>query len=583
MSSQNFASQNGFGNPGGLASRRGGNNIKPLSFDGLNKGGDKENAVPTPRTSRSHLLDRLRTAPKTATASSFGPQSPGINGPTQQYARNNLAANSQGLGQANVYNNQPKTAFPQYSTQQQQRQQRQPQQNNHMQQQQQQQQYMMGQQMGQQYTVDQVLAPPELVLNDQVDEQMDPNIYAQLVATNMYLAQQQQRLQQQLRDVQAAAQQFQQLNLNQPQLVQHQMALYEQAQQVQAMQQQIGAQAAMTQNRQQQYQQQQPQQQQRIFYDTTTGQYFIDNSAAQAGSHYAEQPMTPGGFSVYQQQHAQQRSGSQTQTPRVQVSPPPENNSYNHGSRSVSPPKRFESPPDTAPLPPPSANAFRRGHKKNPSLAPINAALAATAGDAPKTAQFPMTPMTGGYGPGQARAGEHPIRQPRGPPSMDELKLMPTAKHEGSKNFATRTRRSAVHNLVRAGLERRKGTGSSAGSMSPVSETAEESTTPITDNDSESGRSGSGSLAGEEDRSAPRKVAGVSWGAIGSDRPSSRQMARKTSESEVSTTESETSSSFANAFKNGALRVSKAQEATDGQRKGRLVLTSAEKRKTNMP
>lgn len=579
MSSQNFASHNGFGNTGGLASRRGGNNIKPLSFDGLNKGGDKENAVPTPRTSRSHLLDRLRTAPKSATASSFGPQSPSTTGPTQQYARSNLSANMSGLGQDNVYNNAPKTAFPQYHTQQQQhrQQQRQPQQNNNNIQ------YMMGQPMGQQYTVDQVLAPPELGLDDHVQEQMDPNIYAQLVATNMYLAQQQQRLQQQLRSVQQAAQQFQQLNLNNPQLVQQQMALYEQQQQLQNMQQQLGAQAAMNQNRQQQYQQQQqPQQQQRIFYDTATGQYFLDNSAAQVGSPYAEQPMTPGGFSVYQQQHAARQSGSQTQTPRVQVSPPPENNSYNGGHRSVSPPKRFESPPDTAPLPPPSANAFRRGHKKNPSLAPINSALAANAGDAstgPKTAQFPMTPMTGGYGPGQARAGEHPIRQPRGPPSMDELKLKPTAKHEGSKNFAARTRRSAVHNLVRAGLERRKGTGSSAGSMSPVSETAEESTTPITDNDSESGRSGSGSLAGEEDRSAPRKVAGVSWGAIGSDRPSSRQMARKTSESEVSTADSETSS-FANAFKNGALRASKAQEATDGQRKARLVLTSAEKRKS---
>lgn len=593
MSSQNFASHNGFGNTGGLASRRGGNSIKPLSFDDLNKGGDKENAIPTPRTSRSHLLDRLRTAPKSATASTFGPQSPSIAGPTQQYARSNLSANANGIGQDNVYNNAPKTAFPQYRTQQQHRQQqRQPQQNSNMQ-------YMMGQQMGQQmgqhgqqgqqmgqqYTVDQVLAPPELGLDDQVQEQMDPNMYAQLVATNMYLAQQQQRLQQQLRSVQQAAQQFQQLNLNNPQLVQQQMAIYEQQQQLQNMQQQLGAQAAMNQNRAQQYQQQQQpqqqQQQQRIFYDTTTGQYFVDNSAAQGGSAYAEQPMTPGGFSVYQQQHARQ-SGSQTQTPRVQVSPPPENNSYNNGNRSVSPPKRFDSPPDTAPLPPPSANAFRRGHKKNPSLAPINSALAASAGDAstgPKTAQFPMTPMTGGYGPGQARAGEHPIRQPRGPPSMDELKLKPTAKHEGSKNFAARTRRSAVHNLVRAGLERRKGTGSSAGSMSPVSETAEESTTPITDNDSESGHSGSGSLAGEEDRSVPRKVAGVSWGAIGSDRPSSRQMARKTSESDVSTAESETSS-FANAFKNGALRASKAQEATDGQRKARLVLTSAEKRKS---
>jgi hypothetical protein len=39
-------------------------------------------------------------------------------------------------------------------------------------------------------------------------------------------------------------------------------------------------------------------------------------------------------------------------------------------------------------------------------------------------------------------------------------------------------------------------------------------------------------------------------------------------------------SSFANVFKNGALRGSKSQEAVDSQRKApRLVLTSVEKRK----
>jgi len=562
MTSNNYPSQNGFGNTGGLASRRGGQNIKPLSFDalGTSKADDKENVVPTPRTSRSHLLDRLRTAPKSATASSFGPMSPtGGSVPTQQYARSNLAANVHGLGQDNIYN-APKTAFPQYGQQNQQRQQ-----NNNVQ-------YMMGQQ----YAAEQVLAPPELTVEEQVQEGMDPNLYAQLVATNMYLAQQQQRLQQQLRNVQAAAQQFQHMNLNNSQLAQQQMAIYEQQQQLRNLQQQLGAQAAMT---------RQPQQQQ-FYYNPMTGQYFVDTSAQQGGSPYNEQPMTPGGFSVFQQQHAQQY-GSQVQTPRVQVSPPPENQLQQQTFRSNSPPKRFDSPGETQPLPPPSANAFRRGHKKASSLAPVNAALAASAGAdgvlpsaGPKTAAFPMTP--GGYGPGQSRAGEHPIRQPRGPPSIDELKLKPTAKHEGSKNFATRTRRSAVHNLVRAGLERRKGTGSSAGSMSPVSETAEESTTPITDNDSESGRSGSGSLAGEEDCSVARKVAGGSWGAIGSDRPGSRQRARRhASDSDLSTASSDTSS-FANVFKNGALRASqKAQEANGDQRRApRLVLTSAEKRRT---
>lgn len=570
MSSNNFASHNGMGNPlGGLASRRGGQNLKPLSFDTIKNSDNKENALPTPRTSRSHLLAGLRTAPKTSTATSFGPQSPTTTAPTQQFARRHPgASNVRGAAQDSLYN-APKTAYPQYGAGTQQN--------------------AYQTMMNQHYTVDQVLAPPELGMDEQLQEQMDPNLYAQLVATNMYLAEQQQRLQQQLRSVQAAAQQFQQLSLNSnaginPQVAQQQMAIYEQQQQqiLRNYQQQLGAQAAVAQAQAQVQAQAQAQgQAQQFYYNPATGQYYVDTSAsAQMTSPYAEQPMTPGGFQNFQQQHYQKY---QQQAPRVQVSPPPENS--HNGSDRQSPPKRQEPQVDVTPLPPPSANAFRRGHKKASSLAPLNAALAASgSGDVPlsagpRTSQFPMTP--GGYGPGQARAGEHPIRQPRGPPSMDELKTKPTAKFEGSKNFAARTRRSAVHNLVRAGLERRKGTGSSAGSMSPVSETAEESSTPITDNDSDSGRSGSGSLAGEEECSNSRKLPSSGWGAIGSNRPSSRQMGRKNSDSEISGNESD-NSSFAHVFKNGAPGSAKAaQEASAGQRRApRLVLTSAEKRKT---
>lgn len=89
----------------------------------------------------------------------------------------------------------------------------------------------------------------------------------------------------------------------------------------------------------------------------------------------------------------------------------------------------------------------------------------------PKSAGYPQTPMTGTFGPGQGRAGEHPVRQPKGPPSIDELKAKPTSKHEGSKNFAARQRRRAVHNLVRAGLERRTERTSGSGSATPASET----------------------------------------------------------------------------------------------------------------
>lgn len=540
-----------FVSPGGLASRRGSQNIKPLSFDSIKQGNkNQDGGIPTPRTSRSHLLAGLRTAPKSAAAASFGPMSPtGADGPMQQFARNGVAANAYGYGQGNAYN-PPLTAFPQYG------------------QQQQQQQHHYANAMGQQYTVDQVLAPPQLSMDEQLQEQMDPNLYAQLVATNMYLAQQQQRLQQQLRSVQAAAQQFQQLNIGSNQLAQQQAAaFYEQ-------QQHLAAQAAAAQGQQ-------------VYYDSATGQYYVDTSASKAVSSInVEQPMTPG-FNNFQQQmqmmqqQQQQPRQQQQGAPRVQVSPPPEGQ---QGSfRGSSPPRRYDSPTEVTPLPPPSANAFRRGHKKSSSLA-VNSVLAAAAaaGDAgkspaPKTATFPA-PATGGYGPGQARAGEHPIRQPRGPPSMDELKTKPTAKHEGSKNFATRTRRSAVHNLVRAGLERRKGSGSSSGSMSPVSETAEESATPITDNESDSGRSGSGSLAGEVECRTSRGSAAGGWGAIGSDRPSSRQKVRGSVDSN-SGSESD-SNSFADVFKNGALRASRSQEAADGQRKApRLVLTSVEKRK----
>ncbi|KAG8404853.1 hypothetical protein J3459_016661 [Metarhizium acridum] len=573
MTSNSFNSANGLPMPaGGLASRRGSQNIKPLSFDTIKQGNaSKDGGVPTPRTSRSHLLAGLRTAPKSATAATFGPTTPASN-VTQHYARRSMAANLHGYGQDNIYNAAPKTAFPQYGNQQ----------------------SMYPNMMGsQQYTVDQVLAPPELPIDEQAQEHMDPNLYAQLVATNMYLAQQQQKLQQQLRNVQAAAQQFQQLNLSssqRTQLTQQQIALYEQQQQLHNLQQQLGVQAAISQGQQ-------------VYYSPVTGQYYVDNAsvstAAQISSPHVDQPMSPtfnnglqNGVQQQLQQHLPQQQYQQSPqqgTPRVQVSPPPEN--HHSMSRSGSPPKRYDSPSDVTPLPPPSANAFRRGHKKASSLAPVNSALAAgnTSADAPKsagpkTASFPLTPMTGGYGPGQARAGEHPTRQPRGPPSLDELISKPTAKHEGSKNFAARTRRSAVHNLVRAGLERRKGTSSSVGSMSPVSETAEESCSPITDNDSDSGRSGSGSLAGEEECTSSRTSASGSWGAIGSDRPSSRQKTRGCvdsvgNNSPTSLSEAEYSS-FATVFKNGALRAPKTQEAADAHRKApRLVLTSVEKRK----
>lgn len=569
MNSNNFTQQpNGLGqmHGSGLASRRGGQNLKPLSLGGTPA--PQDNGAPTPRTSRSHLLAGLRTAPKTATATSFGTSSQGMPSPTAQgFAGNRNSVYGQNQG---AYENGPKTAMPKYNQQQQTY--------NPMVSQQQQQQRDQ-----QQFTMEQVLAPPEIRVEDQ--DQMDPQMYAQLVATNMYLAQQQRALQQELYNLQAAAQQFQNLSLsgNQQQMQQQQLAMYQQQQRVQSMQQSMLGIMGQQQAQQQQVQQQQALQQQQQVYaylDPTTGQtkYYVDPNAAQQQS--------------YVDQQLAQMYGLQSQqgiAPRVQVSPPAESNVLPF--RTTSPPKRNESPIDVTPLPPPSANAFRRGHKKIVSLAmPKLKESLALSNDAPKsagprTSSFPMTPLTGSYGPGGGRAGEHPVRQPKGPPSIDELKAKPTTRHEGSKNFSFRTRRSAVHNLVRAGRERRKGTGSSNGSMSPVSESAEESSTPITDNESESGRSGSGSLSGEMDcpPAISRQSTTGSWGAIGSDRPSSRQKTRQSLDSVSSATsgcESDKETSFASVFKNSAQKAG--VELADGQRKApRMVLTSVEKRKAS--
>ncbi|RDA85588.1 hypothetical protein CP533_6204 [Ophiocordyceps camponoti-saundersi (nom. inval.)] len=540
MSASTFSPPSGLAMSGNLATRRGSQNIKPLSFDAIKQSSNaKDGGVPTPRTSRSHLLAGLRTAPKSANAASFGSTNGSVS--AQHLSKNSMAANLSGYGQDSMLRNPPLTAFPQYGVQQS---------------------GFPGIIGHQQYTVDQVLAPPEITMDEQSQEHMDPNLYAQLVATNMYLAQQQQRLQQQLRTVQAAAQQFQQLNLSNPQLAQQQLSLYEQQQHLRNMQQQIGVQAALGQGQQ-------------VYYSPVTGHYYVDTSslAAPMSSSLVEpqtQSMSPGGNAF-----------QQLPTPRVQVSPPPENQP-SATFRNPSPPRRYDSPSDVTPLPPPSVNAFRRGHKKTSSLAPSISSsgvgellneMPKSAG--PKASTFPLTPTTGSYGPGQARAGEHPIRQPRGPPSLDELKSKPTAKHEGSKNFASRARRSAVHNLVRAGLERRKGAGSSPGSMSPASETADDLATPMTDNDSDSGRSGSGILAGEMEYGSSRTPTSGSWGAIGSDRPNPRHKSRSSVESSESC-----SDSFAAVFKNGAPRVAKAHDSVDGQRRAsRLVLTSVEKRK----
>jgi hypothetical protein len=546
MSYNNFPSSNGLGMPGsGFASRRAnGSNIKRLSFEPAKPSDAQDNGAPTPRTSRSHLLAGLRTAPKSATSSTFPSTAP----PTQ------LQHNT-GLG-GSIYAKEESYGGPKTSNNFGQR-------NGYGQ--------MNNSNNNQMYSVpEQILAPPEILVDEHGQEQMDPNLYAQLVATNMYLAEQQQRLQQQLASVQAAAQQFQGMNLG--------------------MQQQQFATPPIT--PQNMYQQQVKNNMQPIItpvmgqpgvyshYNPMTGvqSYFMDQSQQQ--NQYMEQIV---------QQSANYSPPQQHGTPRFQVSPPPQSDTPTF-TRSISPPKKSSSPPqDHAPLPPPSAGAFRRGHRKATSMA-IGTDIPASF-DGPRSAMLPKTmgfPSTPAFGPGQARAGEHPIRQPRGPPSLDELIAKPTTKFEGSKNFATRTRRSAVHNLVRAGMERRRSPGSAgSGSMSPVSE-AGEIAFSASDNDSDSGRSGSGSLSGRPSPDSPRTSI---HGAIGSDRPSSRSNERSMERKSVASLDSSFTAasvsgdegviggSFAAVFKNGG----KKPESTDIERKSpMLVLTSAaEKRKTS--
>ncbi|KAK5000819.1 hypothetical protein LTR28_012979, partial [Elasticomyces elasticus] len=450
----------GLGVPGsGFASRGRSNNPKRLSValpPKVNSISENQVDNPTPRTSRSHLLAGLRTAPKSATVPASAPYN------QSQHQFQGLGASKYADQSYNPYSHGvPQTAtgagfgYQQYATN-------------------------AGRQM---YALpEQPLAPPNVY--DQQDE-MDPNYLEQLQLTGMFLAQRQQQLQQQLANITAAASlnnQFQGLSLN------TNVTRGQQQQQtpVTPMTPQTGY---YTQQQVQSAMMQSPievpgQPGVYLVCDPMTGQYnYAFDSAvrpppqnALSSSHLQTQA-TP--FNNYPSASLPKRDLPHFSS-RSEVSPPPHNDrSTPFSMRSTTPPKKTPSPPTTLervePLPPPSATAFRRGHNKSTSLAFNNVNTPESDMAGPKTAafsRFPPTPMTGTFGPGAARAGEHPIRQPRGPPPMEELIALPTTKHEGSKNFATRQRRRAVQDLVRAGMGRRvssRGPGS-VGSGSPVSE-----------------------------------------------------------------------------------------------------------------
>ena len=501
MTYSNFGQNTGLGVPSsGFASRGKGTHIARLAMPPTSSDiGQSNAATPTPRTSRSHLLANLRTAPKSP---GFPPSAPpsqlthkvGLDGSRYAAPENMNPALMAG----------PKTSvgsgFPssQHSLDFSARQ------------------VHTSRQM---YSMpEQVLAPPSIQIGQgQGEEQMDPSLYAELLATNLYLAQQQQRLQQQLINVTAAAQQFSGLHLNGqmgvPQLQQQQQyyGLYNQQPQQHASLQPnsthqvitpvMGAQPGLY-----------------SVYNPLTGQqgYFIDANASH--SQYAQSPPNSS---------PKINSFAQAQVPLGRAryaSPPPGTSMPSSTQRNAPSPAPTGSPAQVSPtLPPPSANAFRRGqgHKKATSSVPppLNGNATSVYANGPKTAGILATPMSTTFGPGQARAGEHPVRQPRGPPPLEELVLHPTTKHEGSKNFATRQRRRAVHSLVRAGLERRghreSGSDSNA-SMTPASE----KDNCFSDTDS----LGSGSLSGKPSLGSLRAAAN---GAIGSERRAQQSRSRE--------------------------------------------------------
>ncbi|KAK7533391.1 hypothetical protein IWX49DRAFT_321154 [Phyllosticta citricarpa] len=504
----NFASGGGLGAPTSSFSSRGkGNHLKRLSaaappkVDSISEHPANDN--PTPRTSRSHLLAGLRTAPRNNSSSPAPPQSAPYNNNTfgaQKFAPNN--GRNPAVPQTAIGSGFPANQQPQF-----------------------------GYNAGQQYYAlpEHVLAPPQVKFDTHDDGEMDPNLAAQLLATEMYLQQRQQQLQQQLLSLQLAGMSLNGANARSQFPITPmtpQAGFYGQQMQVAH---DLSASVS-------------------VGYNPLTGQYhYVLNQDVQPPQLSDSPPPPTPSFT---------NSPPKSATPafRAQVSPPSDVSANPFDSRSSTPPKAKTPPADIAPLPPPSANAFRRGHRKNVSS--LNLSGTEAVSDGPKSAfvrpvGFPSTPMTGTFGPGQGRAGEHPTRQPRGPPPLEELQAAPTAKHEGSKNFATRQRRSAVRNLVRAGIERR-GVRSS-GSGTPVSEV--ETSFPSSDNDSDSVRSGS--LSGKPSIGSLRAAAS---GAIGSERKTlkERSMERKSSDEQ--------------------------SRSGSGERRRMpmLVLTSAEKRKSSM-
>jgi hypothetical protein len=461
MAYQPFSNNTSIGVSGpGFASRGKASHIKRLSVASPPTIDETQqaNSVSTPRTARGHLLAGLRTAPKSASAASASNGLDQSRYAEAQYNGSRVPQTTtsayfpQALQMNGSNNNYHPQSFQEH-----------------------------------------VLAPPVLDFGGQELDGIDPAEYEQLMATNRYLAMQQRQLQQQLAQITSAAQQFGNLNIN---TGYNNFPQYGQS---------VGSPAGI-------YQQQVQQGLQPIVQPVpgSPGMYSVYNPMTRQTSivydNSLQLPADMSGIDNYRTSSPQaapsaHRQNSDPSIPRSQM-------------RSVSPPKSTQSPQtDVEPLPPPSANAFRRGHRKNMSSANIK-----TGGDwarpatGPRSAGFPATPATGTFGPGHGRAGDHPVRQPKGPPLLQELEEKPTSKHEGSKNFAARQRRQAVHDLVKAGRERRSDTHQpTSGAGTPGSEGGFSfSSASASDTDSV--------LAGSTTLTSRTSIGSIGMGAIGSER-----------------------------------------------------------------
>ncbi|KAL9060627.1 MAG: hypothetical protein Q9162_000578 [Coniocarpon cinnabarinum] len=515
QSSFNNLSPNNFGVPNSFSSRGKGTHIKRLSVAPPNMNSINENEVdhtPAPRTSRAHMLSGLRTAPKvnTGTTSASAPYTQTHFGNEALHAQNVQPAygtNFAGYGH-NSY----------------------------------------GGQMPQQVlSPDQVLAP-SFHMGTRDLSHMDQQTYNQYILTNMYLAQRQQQLQQQLMNVQAAAQQFQTMNLNGQQSqysggpVSPTSSIYNQQLQngmqpvVQAVPNQPGIYSV---------------------YNPMTGQqsFYPESALTQQDS-----PQSP------EQQNFQPESTFALRSDKSL--PPATNNGATPWARTATPPRQTPSPPqEVAPLPQPSANAYRPSHRR--SISSLNKGGDVKPG--PRSAGMPPTPVDGTFGLGLGRAGEHPVRQPRGPPAIEELKAAPTSKHEGSKNFATRQRRRALFNLVRAGNERRVARPGSAHDDLPTP--GSDSATPFGNSSSDGESDGTQATASLSAHSSFGSLRAAAGGAIGSE---VKKMKERSRERDTFARRLTGDSNSSNEDKTNA------GSGTERRRTPMLVLTSAEKRKSSM-